>query len=185
MAWNAPVLHVTNDIISAADYNYRYYNERYLKGIDGPITLSDLLVGTAKALCNGGVGDHSHATAGAEGGQLDWDSVWADAVHSHLSDAEGGVLITTGTYTGNNATNRAIPHGLGTIPRQIFITATNTPSILFSIVPALGNLIQDVTQGVSTAVTSVTATNFYVGDVSDYVKTANDNGYTYGWIAFK
>lgn len=34
---------------------------------------------------------HSHASA-AEGGQLDWDNVWSDAVHTHQSNAEGGTL---------------------------------------------------------------------------------------------
>ncbi len=34
---------------------------------------------------------HTHASD-AQGGQLDWDSVWSDAVHSHASDAEGGTI---------------------------------------------------------------------------------------------
>ncbi len=39
---------------------------------------------------------HTHASA-AQGGQLDWDTVWADAVHSHASDAEGGATLTPGS----------------------------------------------------------------------------------------
>ncbi len=47
---------------------------------------------------------HSHATDG-QGGQLDWDSIWSDAVHDHSSNAEGGtalsgISITSGTITG-------------------------------------------------------------------------------------
>jgi hypothetical protein len=34
---------------------------------------------------------HSHSAAG-EGGTLDWDNVWSDAVHDHSSAAEGGTL---------------------------------------------------------------------------------------------
>lgn len=34
---------------------------------------------------------HTHAGAG-QGGQLDWDDVWGDAVHDHTSNAEGGTL---------------------------------------------------------------------------------------------
>ena len=34
---------------------------------------------------------HTHAND-ARGGQIDWDQVWSDAVHSHQSNAEGGTL---------------------------------------------------------------------------------------------
>ncbi len=50
--------------------------------------------------------DHTHATTGAQAGQLDWDTCFSDAVHSHASDAEGGVLTTTlldDTAGGTNA----------------------------------------------------------------------------------
>lgn len=36
---------------------------------------------------------HTHEGAG-EGGQLDWDSIFSDAVHSHQSNAEGGTLAS-------------------------------------------------------------------------------------------
>ncbi len=36
---------------------------------------------------------HAHSSAG-EGGTLDWDTCWIDAVHTHGSDAEGGALTT-------------------------------------------------------------------------------------------
>ena len=42
---------------------------------------------------------HTHANDD-EGGQLDWDSVWSDAVHSHASDAEGGKLDHGAALTG-------------------------------------------------------------------------------------
>jgi hypothetical protein len=35
--------------------------------------------------------DHDHSGAG-DGGQLDWDDIWSDAVHDHSSNAEGGTL---------------------------------------------------------------------------------------------
>jgi len=34
---------------------------------------------------------HDHSAAG-EGGQLDWDTCFSDAVHSHVGDSEGGYL---------------------------------------------------------------------------------------------
>jgi hypothetical protein len=70
MAWQTRTIRVTGDVVTAADYNMAYYNERYLKGIDGAITLSNQLVGDAKAICSLGVGTHTHLTAGAEGGIL-------------------------------------------------------------------------------------------------------------------
>ena len=44
---------------------------------------------------------HNHTT-NAEGGtitvsNLDWDTCWSDAVHSHASDAEGGILTISDT----------------------------------------------------------------------------------------
>lgn len=74
MAWNNPSFHLTGDVITAADYNHRYYNERYLKGKDGDITLDDHIAGTAYAGFAGGVGTHTHASAGAEGGALPADA---------------------------------------------------------------------------------------------------------------
>lgn len=35
---------------------------------------------------------HDHSGNAGDGGQLDWDLIWSDAVHDHTSDAEGGVL---------------------------------------------------------------------------------------------
>ncbi|MBU2572385.1 MAG: hypothetical protein KJ725_20590, partial [Gammaproteobacteria bacterium] len=36
--------------------------------------------------------DHTHSSTSGQGGQLDWDDVFSDAVHSHASNAEGGTL---------------------------------------------------------------------------------------------
>lgn len=41
---------------------------------------------------------HDHSAAG-EGGQLDWDSIWTDAVHSHANAAEGGQLDWDSIWT--------------------------------------------------------------------------------------
>ena len=41
------------------------------------------------------LGAHVHSATAGEGGQLDWDDVWSDAVHTHGSDAEGGILTWT------------------------------------------------------------------------------------------
>jgi len=39
----------------------------------------------------GALPDHAHSGAGV-GGQLDWDSIWSDAVHDHSAAGEGGTL---------------------------------------------------------------------------------------------
>ena len=36
--------------------------------------------------------DTGHTHTAGDGGKLDWDNVWNDAVHSHESNAEGGTL---------------------------------------------------------------------------------------------
>jgi hypothetical protein len=36
--------------------------------------------------------DHAHAGVAGDGGQLDWDDVWLDAVHNHTVAGEGGQL---------------------------------------------------------------------------------------------
>jgi hypothetical protein len=36
--------------------------------------------------------DHAHAGIAGDGGQLDWDDIWSDAVHDHSSAAEGGAV---------------------------------------------------------------------------------------------
>lgn len=41
---------------------------------------------------------HSHAS-NAEGGQLDWDNIWSDAAHDHSATAEGGQLTFSTAFT--------------------------------------------------------------------------------------
>lgn len=41
------------------------------------------------------VPDHIHSASG-EGGQLDWDNIWSDAVHTHENDGGGGQISGAG-----------------------------------------------------------------------------------------
>jgi hypothetical protein len=120
MAYNAPVLHYTSDVITAADYNMRYYNERYLKGIDGAITLSNQLVGDAKAICSLGVGSHSHLTTGAEGGLL-----------------SGGVIAKDGYLVAGYDDGKAYFGAGATLPALIEMNGkdTATPGIFRFLTP--------------------------------------------------
>ena len=39
---------------------------------------------------------HKHDGTSDDGAKLNWDDIWTDAVHSHASNAEGGVIGATG-----------------------------------------------------------------------------------------
>lgn len=94
--------------------------------------------------------------------------------------------VSSGTFTGNGAANRAIAHGLGAIPKFYFAAVFNGANLLgFSIVSGsdtdrLGETISGGYTG--GAVTAMDATNVYVG-------TANPNFYgnlnalLYFWFA--
>jgi hypothetical protein len=44
--------------------------------------------------------DHTHSSTSGEGGQLDWDSCWTDAIHTHQSNGEGATLDHGAALTG-------------------------------------------------------------------------------------
>lgn len=43
MSWVTPILSATGDLITSALYAINYYNLRYLKGLDGPISLDNMI----------------------------------------------------------------------------------------------------------------------------------------------
>ena len=45
---------------------------------------------------------HTHSGAAGHGSQLDWDTCWSDAVHSHATDGEGGIITATNIDGGNH-----------------------------------------------------------------------------------
>lgn len=89
------------------------------------------------------------------------------------------ILISSGTYSGANTEDRAIPHSLGKVPHIVFLTAEtaklahidgNFPTII------CGNA------GAYT-VTAMDSTNFYVGDAASYANSFNAGGADYHWVA--
>lgn len=94
---------------------------------------------------------------------------------------------TSGTYSGSSAVNRAVAHGLATVPKVVLIYDTSAGNYLFRInaayagitywngTPAMGFL----------AETSADTTNFYVGNATSYANSANLSGQTYYWVAIK
>jgi hypothetical protein len=90
--------------------------------------------------------------------------------------------FATGTYTGNDTADRAIPHGLGRQCKFVFISkvgAAITQCCIFD------NYAGTLSTGSSPfAVTAPTATNFYVGNIGSYPASFNGTGIQYNWVAF-
>lgn len=109
----------------------------------------------------------------------------AIAIHAALI-ASHGVLKIAGisfvAYVGNDTDNRPIAHGLGVLPKGLFITWALTAEDTGLIMSTLSNqLIRITSVKKATSVTAWTTTNFYVSktDVG-----ANDAGYTYNCVVF-
>lgn len=85
--------------------------------------------------------------------------------------------VKTGTYTGNNGDNRAIPHNLGVTPKAVLIICTGDTHV-----GTIGNTkAVNLRYDVEATVTGWTSTNFYVS------KTAinlNNTGLSYNFVAF-
>lgn len=98
---------------------------------------------------------------------------------------------SSGYYTGNDGANRAIPHGLGVAPSIVIIASDTTATQIrcFWMIGAQGRI--DCWKGSTTfggdvlAVTVIDATNFYVGNATSYVDSANENAKNYYWVAIK
>ncbi len=93
-------------------------------------------------------------------------------------------VVTTGTYTGNNSANRAIAHGLPGRPSLILIGETNIVSRNRILGTEAGIQFDWTTQSVFFAVTQPDATNFYVGNATQYTQSANATGINYHWTAY-
>ena len=89
------------------------------------------------------------------------------------------VAVTNGTYTGDNTVNRAIAHGLGVVPKFVFCAnATDGQSI--SQLAGAGRCYHT---SASLTVTAADTTNFYVGNATQYGRSANADTLVYTWAA--
>lgn len=106
----------------------------------------------------------------------------------------GSASISSGTYTGNSTSNRAVPHGMANVPRLVIIqNQTDTTMLLFYVIfPGFGYILGlQLSSGTwlsestiaNLAVTPMDASNFYVGHIGAYVTTANMSGKVYRWVA--
>lgn len=129
-------------------------------------------------LCGAGAGVPARLPAGNDGQLLQADSTqplglrWGSIV---------GVKMTSGLYTGDGTQNRAVPHGLGIVPKLVLVQMwknTNLYSTYLQI-PDIGRFIQIGGSNTGT-VTPMDAVNIYVGDSSYAV---NSSSYNYRWYA--
>ena len=105
--------------------------------------------------------------------------------NSGATAPEWGILTASGSYTGNDSANRAIPHGLGITPKIVFLEAINFVYVIFGAVASILCLynVSGTATWSDTVVTISDSTNFYVGNAVGYDRTANNNGTTYYWVA--
>ncbi len=105
------------------------------------------------------------------------------------ADVLAAIIVghTSGNYAGSDEVNKARPHGLGVVPKIVFIIENTCWAIIIG-----GQaLVFSATTTEAThnpsfqtfAVTTPSSTNFYVGNASQYKLSGNGNGYTYYWIA--
>ena len=126
MAWVSPRTWVAGEVVTAALGNTHWRdNLRYLKGLDGAVTIgADLTVdnlitagnvdgvdvsahkaGTAKAQHTGGAGSHTHQSSGAEGATLDHGlALTGRGDDDHTQYQKENLLTTRGDIVFRNAT---------------------------------------------------------------------------------
>jgi hypothetical protein len=88
---------------------------------------------------------------------------------------------SSGSFSGDTTTNRAIAHGLGRTPKLIMLTwdnATNRGIAVIQAAAIAGRQVSGSALDVYTAVTAPDGTNFYVSG-----SQVNGTGYTTTWTA--
>jgi len=88
--------------------------------------------------------------------------------------------VASGSYTGDSTLNRAIPHGLGSVPKYILISDR---AYSFSQICEAGFIETDNGAVASIPVTSWNSTNFYVGNSPSNGLGLNFSGNVYIWVA--
>jgi len=111
----------------------------------------------------------------------------ATGAQALASDLDILARMSSGTYTGNNTADRAIPHGLGVVPTLIIIIDYSSNAYLILGGWGGGTALwygdfSTPAHGAHT-VTVRDSTNFYVGDAANYFQSANEDGTGYAWIA--
>jgi len=148
---------------------------------------------------NPNIGHYGDADTGLGHAAADQLSLIAGGVEGHrISEAAGAItheltgtvnnnsakmaVITTGTYVGDNTVNKAIAHGLAAKPLMVIFTIAGSSWYIANIEDTVIIAITDVATG-RYEVTAKDATNFYVGNATEYTRSANATGITYHWVA--
>ncbi|MBA7536701.1 hypothetical protein ES705_28965 [subsurface metagenome] len=100
----------------------------------------------------------------------------AIATHAGLPNVHHSPF-TSGTFTGDNASNRAIPHGLGVTPKMVLIAELSGVHLGF--ISGTKNVY--VYGDADETVTVWNTTNFYVTKGTVFF---NSSGIVYNWVAF-
>jgi len=95
----------------------------------------------------------------------------------------GGLVIMTGNYDGNDATDRAVFHGLVVVPKLVVIFFPNGTEFYWIYAGADGILFVESSTQTRYAVRAMDITNFYVGNATSYQCSANLTGRNYRWSA--
>lgn len=151
--------------------------------------VSDLAAHDHTALTSIGTNTHdqidTHIAATASVHNFDGSGNAPAQSHGNSRHTTAFGVVGGSSYTGNGATNRAIPHGLGVAPKLVIIHLAGNSGRIFMISQGEGYIhYLDSAADAGYTVTSADATNFYVGNASDYNRTANANLGAYEWEAW-
>ncbi len=105
-------------------------------------------------------------------------------IATHTSDVDAHARVATGSYTGDDTVGRAIAHGLGIVPRVVLIFSQSGNYVWGAIRGEIGGVFYnyDTADGIQTT-TDSDATNFYVGNATEYELSMNKDTYVYRWVA--
>ena len=110
------------------------------------------------------------------------------AAHAAVTATHGSTALAgvkSGGYTGNDAVNWAIPHGLGVVPSLVIIQElSNACGIAHIVATAFIYYVAGAgAVGSVLAVTTPDATNFYVGNATAQSYSGNSSARSYRWAA--
>ncbi|MBA7553692.1 hypothetical protein ES705_46288 [subsurface metagenome] len=106
---------------------------------------------------------------------------------SNPTSLSGYARVTTGTYTGDSTVEREIPHGLGVVPKAVFIWCVSAAGARRSATghgAAPNNLVHFGEAPYYWDVSSWSAANFEVGNSTEFAQSMNLTTGIYVWVAF-
>jgi len=99
-----------------------------------------------------------------------------------LNNPTAAVETNNGSYNGSDTVNRAVPHGLTKAPKLVVIKR-RIGGMYFIVTGEAVIKYEEGTNSNRLAVTSPDTTNFYVGNATNYLESANSSTHNYYWTA--